>query len=175
MRKRPIADKDYSELFSCRLLRNSVSADSHANVFLPLYGTYTKNVEPVCHSSHAVKALALPGKPKRATLKAPRRCTYIDTPKEYGKKCHKPLRMYIIHLIGRSRCFVFDLPLNLRDSYCVKTKAYSYAFYVYASALPLPNRAFSMDSDIAKLSFFLQTSHSRKVFFHGFIAGAENR
>ena len=29
----------------------------------------------------------------------------------------------------RSRCFVFDLSLNLRDSYSVKTKAYKNALY----------------------------------------------
>ncbi len=72
-------------------------------------------------------------------------------------ECHLTLGTYIVHHLGRSRCFVFDLPLNLRDSYCVKTKAYSYAFYVYVSAPPLPNRAFSMDADMAKLKKFLQS------------------
>ena len=32
-----------------------------------------------CHSFHAVKALALPNMSKRATLKTPRRCKYINT------------------------------------------------------------------------------------------------
>lgn len=38
---------------------------------------------------------------------------------------------YIIHPWGVSRCFVFDKQLNLRDSYIVKTKAFSNAFYMY--------------------------------------------
>lgn len=37
------------------------------------------------------------------------------------------------HPIGRLRCFAFDNQLNLRDSYSVKTKAFSNAFYVYTS------------------------------------------
>ena len=54
----------------------------------------------------------------------------------------------------RSRCFVFDLPLNLRDSYSVKTKAYSYAFYVYASSLHLLCLEFCL-SDFAKVVYFI--------------------
>ena len=33
-------------------------------------------MEPVCHSFHCVRLLALPDKSKRATLKAPRKCIY---------------------------------------------------------------------------------------------------
>ena len=32
-----------------------------------------------CHSFHAIKALALPDKSKRATPKAPRQCKYIES------------------------------------------------------------------------------------------------
>ena len=45
--------------------------------------------------------------------------------------------------------------LELPDSYCVKTKAYSYALYVYMSAQPLPIGAFGMGMDNAKVTFFL--------------------
>ena len=38
--------------------------------------TQKRNVEPVRHSFHCVRLLALPDKSKRATLKAPRKCIY---------------------------------------------------------------------------------------------------
>ena len=44
----------------------------------------------------------------------------------------------------RSRCFVLDNFVELPDSYCVKTKAYSYALYVYMSAQPLPIGVFGI-------------------------------
>ena len=78
-----------------------------------------------------VKAFALPGKSKRATPKAPRQCSsytpsiFMDT-------------VIIIHLIGRSRCFVFDLPLKLRSSNTPKPKRTVTPFYVYASNPPMP-------------------------------------
>ena len=40
--------------------------------------TYEKAQSLFCHSSHAIKALALPDKSKRATPKAPRQCKYIE-------------------------------------------------------------------------------------------------
>ena len=62
--------------------------------------------------------------------------------------------MYMIHLIGRPRCFVFDLSLNLRDSSTVKTKAYSNAFIVNASSTPPnPRWGFQRMKDTAKLPF----------------------
>ena len=42
--------------------------------------------------------------------------------------------------------------LELPDSYCVKTKAYSYALYVYMSAQPLPIGAFGMGIDVTKIT-----------------------
>ena len=48
-----------------------------------------KSVEPVCHSLHNLKALALPDKSKRATLKAPRKCEYIT----YSPNEHVNIRM----------------------------------------------------------------------------------
>ena len=42
--------------------------------------------------------------------------------------------------------------LELPDSYCVKTKAYSYALYVYMSAQPLPIRASGMGIDVTKIT-----------------------
>ena len=52
----------------------------------------------------------------------------------------------------RSRCFVLDNFVELPDSYCVKTKAYSYALYVYMSAQPLPIRASGMGIDVTKIT-----------------------
>ena len=42
--------------------------------------------------------------------------------------------------------------LELPDSYCVKTKAYSYALYVYMSAQPLPIGASGMGIDDTKIT-----------------------
>ena len=42
--------------------------------------------------------------------------------------------------------------LELPDSYCVKTKAYSYALYVYMSAQPLPIGASGMGIDITNVT-----------------------
>jgi hypothetical protein len=38
-----------------------------------------------------------------------------------------------------------------RSSYTVKTKAYSYALYVYMSAQPLPIETFGMGIDVTKI------------------------
>ena len=65
--------------------------------------------------------------------------------------------MYTIHLIGRPRCFVFDLSLNLRDSSTVKTKAYSNAFIVNASSTP-PPLGLSADERYCKVTIFNITS-----------------
>ena len=58
----------------------------------------------------------------------------------------------------RSRCFVFDEQMKLRSSQNVKTKAYSYALYVYMSAQPLPIGASGMGLDDAKVIFFISYS-----------------
>ena len=41
---------------------------------------------------------------------------------------------------------------SLRSSYTVKTKAYSYALYVYMSAQPLPIGTFGMGIDVTKIT-----------------------
>ena len=41
---------------------------------------------------------------------------------------------------------------SLRSSDTVKTKAYSYALYVYMSAQPLPLEAFGMGIDVEKVT-----------------------
>ena len=61
----------------------------------------------------------------------------------------------------RSRCFVLDLSLNLRDSYSVKTKAYSYAFYVYASSLHLLYIEFCISDDAKVIHFILRIKKNR--------------
>ena len=52
----------------------------------------------------------------------------------------------------RFRCFVFDNPKSVRSSYSVKTKAYSYAFYVYVSACLCSHMSFQQALDIAKIT-----------------------
>ena len=42
--------------------------------------------------------------------------------------------------------------MSLRSSRIVKTKAYSYALYVYMSAQPLPIGAFGMGIDVTKIT-----------------------
>ena len=87
-----------------------------------------------CHSFHAVKALALPSMSKRATLKAPRWCIDIIYLTNDGQcdlsKANEGCIWYIPWSVPVALFLTYCL--NLRDSYCVKTKAYSYAFiYMY--------------------------------------------
>lgn len=62
--------------------------------------------------------------------------------------------LYTIHLMRRSHCFVLDNFVELPDSYCVKTKAYSYALYVYMSAQPLPIGGFRYGYRLYKSNTF---------------------
>ena len=48
--------------------------------------------------------------------------------------------------------------LDLRSSRIVKTKAYSYALYVYMSAHPLPIEAFGMGIDVTKVMLLSQNA-----------------
>ena len=52
----------------------------------------------------------------------------------------------------RSRCFVLDNQFEFARFYYVKTKAFSYAFYVYVSCPLPPLGAFSNGKDMAKIS-----------------------
>ena len=55
--------------------------------------TYEKAWSLFCHSFHAIKALALPDKSKRATPKAPRQCKYIEyTHDNERQNRSKPMR-----------------------------------------------------------------------------------
>jgi hypothetical protein len=83
-------------------------------------------VEPVCRSFHEVKALALPRLPKRATRKPHEDDTKTSTEiLSSGKVLQTTSR-------GVPVALFLTICLNLRDSYFVKTKAYSYAFsYMY--------------------------------------------
>ena len=77
---------------------------------------HKKSVEPVCHSFHDLKAFALPGKSKRATLKAPRQCTKLYNPPFAPIWIRIQWEHIKTHPMRRSRCFVLDLPLSLRSS-----------------------------------------------------------
>ena len=61
--------------------------------------------------------------------------------------------------------------LELPDSYCVKTKAYSYALYVYMSAQPLPIGASGMGIDVTKITLLLWKPPclAGKVWYSGLI------
>ena len=62
-----------------------------------------------CHSFHAVNALESPKLSKRATPKAPRLCTYIESTLDNERQNRsKPIRLYTIHLMRRSRWLVLD-------------------------------------------------------------------
>lgn len=73
---------------------------------------------------------------------------------------------YIVHPIRRSRCFVFDLPLKLRSSQIVKTKAYSYAFYIYVSYPPMPFWGLSANIDFANIYIFYQLTIRKHLIFN---------
>ena len=54
---------------------------------------YMKTWSQSCHSFHAVKALASPKLSKRATPKAPRLCTYIESTLDNERQNHsKPMK-----------------------------------------------------------------------------------
>ena len=61
--------------------------------------------------------------------------------------------------------------LELPDSYTVKTKAYSYALYVYMSAQPLPIGASGMGIDVTKVTFLshILSFFIDKMCFYGLI------
>ena len=62
-----------------------------------------------------------------------------------------PMRDVYNTPMRRFRCFVFDRQLEGAKFTSVKTKAYSYAFYVYVSCPPLPFSGLSASFDIAKI------------------------
>ena len=62
-----------------------------------------------CHSFHAVNALESPKLSKRATLKAPRLCTYIESTLDNERQNRsKPIRAVYNTPHEASRCFVLD-------------------------------------------------------------------
>ena len=104
-----------------------------------------------------VKAFALPWLSKRATLKAPRLCTYIESTLDNERQNRpKPIRaVYNTPHEAFPLLCSWQLLLELPDSYTVKTKAYSYALYVYMSAQPLPIGASGMGIDVTKITLLL--------------------
>ena len=116
---------------------------------------YMKTWSQSCHSFYAVNALASPKLSKRATPKAPRLCTYIESTLD-NKRQNRPKPMRVVynkpHEAFPLLCS-WQLLLELPDSYTVKTKAYSYALYVYMSAQPLPIGASGMGIDDTKVTF----------------------
>ena len=53
------------------------------------------------------------------------------------------MRVTYNHHMRRSRCFVFDQSFEFARFYYVKTKAFSYAFYVYVSCPTFPPKGLS--------------------------------
>ena len=115
---------------------------------------YMKTWSQSCHSFHSVKALASPKLSKRATPKAPRLCTYIESTLDNKRQNRpKPIRaVYNTPHEAFPLLCSWQLLLELPDSYTVKTKAYSYALYVYMSAQPLPIGASGMGIDVTKIT-----------------------
>ena len=71
------------------------------------------------------------------------------------------------HPMKRSRCFVLDNQFEFARFYYVKTKAFSYAFYVYVSCPLPPLGAFSNGKDMAKINnnFYLSYINKQKHCF----------
>ena len=114
--------------------------------FCSLHTGTKKRGARICHSFHAVKALASPKSSKRATPKAPRRM-YNDTPQTKKRKdtiipTHL-LRYVYKHPKGRSRCFVFDdLSQNCQILTASKPKRTVTPFYVHKSYPTHPTKGF---------------------------------
>ena len=89
------------------------------------------------------------------TPKAPRLCTYIESTLNNERQNRpKPIRaVYNTPHEAFPLLCSWQLLLELPDSYTVKTKAYSYALYVYMSAQPLPIGASGMGIDVTKITF----------------------
>ena len=115
---------------------------------------YMKTWSQSCHSFHAVNALESPKLSKRTTPKAPRLCTYIgsslDQRTTESSEANKGCIQYTSW--GVPVALFLTTLLELPDYYCVKTKAYSYALYVYMSAQPLPIGASGMGIDVTKVT-----------------------
>ena len=117
---------------------------------------YEKSVEPVLSLVPRIWALALPCLSKRATLKAPRRC--ILSHHDMGHFCQKPMRAYNTPRRA-SPLLCFWQTVELARFRYVKTKAYSYAFYVCTSTHSFsPCGTFSKGKVIAKLKKIFQTT-----------------
>ena len=134
---------------------------------------YMKTWSQSCHSFHAVNALESPKLSKRTTPKAPRLCTYIgsslDQRTTESSEANKGCIQYTSW--GVPVALFLTTLLELPDSYCVKTKAYSYALYVYMSAQPLPIGASGMGIDVTKITLlpWKLLYLAGKVWFQGLI------
>ena len=80
---------------------------------------------------------------------------YIETVNGVGNNNQHQRGLYRIHPMRRSRCFVFDKLLWTARFLHVKTKAYSYAFYVYASRPASAHWGLSANRWRCKFSTFL--------------------
>ena len=134
---------------------------------------YMKTWSQSCHSFHAVNALESPKLSKRTTPKAPRLCTYIgsslDQRTTESSEANKGCIQYTSW--GVPVALFLTTLLELPDYYCVKTKAYSYALYVYMSAQPLPIGASGMGIDVTKITLlpWKLLYLAGKVWFQGLI------
>ena len=87
------------------------------------------------------------------TPKAPRQCTYIGNYLD-NERQNRPKPMKVVYNTPHEAFPLLCSWLaveSLRSSYTVKTKAYSYALYVYMSAQPLPIGASGMGIDVTKI------------------------
>ena len=127
------------------------------NTFLPIAPSWRVILNDVCiqikktwsqscHSFHVLRPSHCPVSRNEQRWK-PHVCVYITL---YHYSLDKQMSsgkmegMDIIHPMKRPRCFVFDLPLNLRDSRIVKTKAQDTPLSLcMCPPASLPLRAFS--------------------------------
>ncbi|MES5134202.1 hypothetical protein ABVC71_00195 [Prevotella amnii] len=73
--------------------------------FILVIYTYRKAWSQFCRSFHAIKALALPDKSKRATPKAPRQCKYIKSSLG-NEQWNRPKPMRVIYNTPHEAFFV---------------------------------------------------------------------
>lgn len=107
-----------------------------------------------CHSFHSVKALASPKLSKRATPKAPRLCTYIESTLNNERQNRpKPIRAVYNTPHEAFPCFVLDnFCSNCQILTLSKPKRTVTPYMYICLPKPLPIGAFGMGIDVTKIT-----------------------
>ena len=115
---------------------------------------YEKARSLFCHSFHAIKALALPDKSKRATPKAPRQCKYIESTLD-DEQWNRPKPMRAVYNTPHE---AFSVALFLTCRWICeiliasKPKRTKTPFTICMSAQPLPIGASGMGIYVTKIT-----------------------